>query len=267
LTPPRAADPFDPQSLREGARTIVDHPSSAELELAREIATLVSGGGRVVLGLATGSTPTGLYRELARMRREEALDFDRVVTFNLDEYVGLAPDHPQAFERWTRERVFDPLGIRVANRHVPRADGVDLAEVCDGYERAIRDAGGIDLLILGIGRNGHVGFNEPGASPETRTREVELHAWTLEDAAAAFGGLLKVPRRAITMGIATILAAKRLRVLAFGRHKAAIVRRALEGPIDIEVPASILRTHPDLRVWLDHEAASELGGGRASRSD
>jgi glucosamine-6-phosphate deaminase len=243
---------------------LVDRREQAEQELAREIADLVRGRRRLVLGLATGDTPSGVYRELARMRRDEALDFGRVVTFNLDEFLGLPADHPRAFERWTEERVFEPLGIPRENRHVPGVDAAQatIPERCAAYELAIREAGGIDLLLLGIGRNGHVAFNEPGSSREARTREVELHPWTREDAATAFGGLASVPERAVTMGVATILAAKRLRVLAFGARKASIVRRAFEGPVGPEVPASFLRGHRDLRVWLDREAAAELGTGR-----
>ena len=235
------------------ATVVVDRREEAEVELAREIAALVRERGRVVLGLATGDTPSGLYRELARMRREEGLDFSRVVAFGLDEYVGIAPDHPACFARWFRDRVFEPLGIPEAARHLPSAE-----EPGDVYERRIRDAGGIDLQILGIGRNGHVAFNEPPTPRDSRTREVRLHAWTREDAAAAFGSLAAVPERAVTMGVATILDARRIRVLAFGRRKAAIIARALAGAVGPDAPASFLREHADLRVWLDRDAALEL---------
>jgi glucosamine-6-phosphate deaminase len=243
-------------SANPSAPVVVDSREHAEHELAREIAGLVREDRRVVLGLATGDTPSGVYRELARLRSQEGLDFDRVRTFNLDEYLDLLPDHPGSLARWMRERVFEPLGIPSANRHVPAVDPGGAA-----YERSIREAGGIDLLILGIGRNGHIGFNEPGSPRESRTREVRLHVWTREDAASVFGGIADVPDRAITMGIATILEARRIRVLAFGSRKAPIVRRALEGSIDAEVPASFLRGHPDLRIWLDPDAAAELGPG------
>lgn len=237
---------------------VVQRREQAETELAREIAALVRERRRVVLGLATGDTPSGLYRELARLRREEGLDFGEVVAFSLDEYVGLSPNHPRAFARWMRERVFEPLGIPEGNRHVPAAGaGAD----CETYERSILEAGGIDLQILGIGRNGHIAFNEPPSHCDSRTREVPLHAWTREDAAPLFGSLAEVPTRAVTMGIATILDAKRIRVLAFGSRKAEIVRRTLEGPIGPEVPATFLRDHADLRIWLDRDAARELGSG------
>jgi glucosamine-6-phosphate deaminase len=247
---------------------VVGRREEAEADLAREIAALVREKPRLVLGLATGDTTSGLYRELARLRREEDLDFGRVVTFNLDEYLGLAPDHPGAFARWTRERVFEPLGIPDGSRHVPSwgaaADSASwtIPERCRAYEESLREAGGIDLQILGIGRNGHIAFNEPPTPRESRTREVRLHAWTREDAARVFGSLGEVPTRAITIGIGTILEARRIRVLAFGSRKAGIVARALEGPVGPEVPASFLRGHPDLRIWLDREAARELDSAR-----
>lgn len=240
------------------SRIVVDRREQAETELAGEIAALVRGRRRVVLGLAAGDTPSGLYRELARLRREEGLDFREVVTFNLDEYLGLAPDHPRSFSRWMLDSVFEPLGIPESNRHAPGSgDGA-------AYDRSIREAGGIDLQILGIGRNGHIAFNEPPSARDSRTREVELHPWTREDAAPQFGSLAAVPARAITMGIATILDAKRIRVLAFGSRKAEIVARALAGPIGPEVPASFLRGHSDLRVWLDRDAAGELDPDRST---
>ena len=248
---------------------VVDRREQAEADLTREIAALVRERRRVVLGLATGDTPTGLYRELARLRREEGLDFGRCHAFNLDEYLDLDPDHPGAFSRWIRERVFEPLGIPESGRHVPVCEARDdpaIARRCADYEREIREAGGIDLQILGIGRNGHIAFNEPGSTRDGRTRQVRLHPWTREDAAPAFGSLASVPARAITMGIGTILEAKRIRVLAFGARKAGIVARALEGPIGPEIPASFLRGHADLRFWLDREAALELAPGRSVRT-
>lgn len=229
---------------------VVDRREDAERALAREIADLVRASRRVVLGIATGKTPAGVYRELAGLRTEEKIDFGRVEVFLLDEYLDLAPGDPRSFLAWTRERVLDPLGIPAPQARYPEEGGA--------YERAIRDAGGIDLQILGIGRNGHVAFNEPGSPRGARTRVVDLHPWTREDASEAFGGLDRVPRRAITMGIATILEAKRLRVLAFGGAKARVVAQAFERPIGPDVPATYVREHRDLEVWLDREAASEL---------
>lgn len=229
---------------------VVERREDAERALAREIADLVRGSGRIVLGIATGRTPAGVYRELARLRAEEKVDFGRVEAFLLDEYLELPPGDAGSFLAWTRERVLDPLGIPAARVRCPR--------VGEDYEREIREAGGIDLQVLGIGRNGHVAFDEPGSPRDSRTRVVDLHPWTREDASETFGGIDRVPRRAITMGIATILEAKRLRVLAFGARKARVVARAFEGPIGPEVPATFLREHEDLEVWLDREAAAEL---------
>jgi glucosamine-6-phosphate deaminase len=245
---------------------VVERREQAEIALAREIAALVREKRRVNLGLATGDTPAGVYRELVRIHREEGLDFGQVSTFNLDEYLDLPPDHPGTFARWMHEQVFARLEVPSANVHIPAA-GLAREEVaghCLAYERAIREAGGVDVQILGIGRNGHVAFNEPGAARESRTREVELHPWTREDAAEAFGGIEKVPRRAITMGLATILEARRIRVLAFGSRKAGIVRRAIEGPVEPDVPATFLRGHPDLRIWIDRAAAAELSMDRGA---
>lgn len=229
---------------------VVDRRLDAEVAVARAIVDLVRKKRRIVLGLATGGSPAGVYGELARLSAEEGVDFREVETFLLDEYVDLPPGDPRSFAAWTRARVLEPLRIPRGNAHVPGAP----AE----YESAIRDAGGIDLLLLGIGRNGHVAFNEPGSPRESRTRIVDLHPWTREDAAEGFGGIEHVPRRAVTMGIATLLEAKRLCVLAFGAGKAAIAARALEGPVGPEVPATYLREHADLSVWLDREAAAEL---------
>ncbi len=239
-------------SLRRGAGPapiVVDRREEAEIALAREIIALVQERRRVVIGLATGSTPAGVYREIARLRAEERIDFGAVETFNLDEYLDLPRDHAHTFARWTRERFHAPLGISSERAHCPPSDD---------YESQIRDAGGIDLQILGIGRNGHIAFNEPGSTRESRTREVELHAWTREDAAAAFGGLESVPHRAMTMGVATILEARKLRVLAFGPRKVEIMKRVLEDPIGPEIPATFLREHRDLVLWLDREAAARI---------
>jgi glucosamine-6-phosphate deaminase len=229
---------------------VVDRREDAERALAREIADLVRGSARIVLGIATGKTPAGVYRELARLRAEETIDFGAVEVFLLDEYLDLAPGDARSFLAWTRERVLEPLGIPESQARCPRAG--------EDYERAIRDAGGIDLQILGIGRNGHIAFNEPGSARSSRTRVVELHDWTREDASETFGGIDRVPRRAITMGIATILESKRARVLAFGAAKARIVAQAFEGAIGPKIPATFLREHRDLEVWLDREAAAEL---------
>lgn len=226
--------------------------------LADEVETLVSRSAGAVLGLATGSTPVDTYREFARRHREAGLTFARTTTFNLDEFVGLAADHAQSFRRWTRENLFAHVDIDPARAHFPDVDARDRAAAGRAYEDAIRAAGGIDLQILGIGRNGHIGFNEPGSPRDSRTREVELHPWTREDAAKAFGSLELVPLRAVTMGVATVLDARRLRVLALGAKKAAIVRETLNAPQGAALPSTWLRGHADVRLYLDREAASAL---------
>jgi len=213
-----------------------------------------------VLGLATGSTPVGLYRELIRLHKEGGLDFSRVVTFNLDEYFPMTPDDPHSYNRWMRETFFDHVNIAPQNIHIPdgtiRPDEVE--DWCSAYEQQIRRAGGIDLQILGIGRSGHIGFNEPGATRTSRTRLVTLDPVTRRDAASSFGGEESVPHQAITMGVGTILEARKVALLAFGEHKAGIVRRALENEATDAVTASYLQKHPDATFLLDQAAAGEL---------
>jgi glucosamine-6-phosphate deaminase len=242
----------------------VSERAEAERALAREIAALIArgrdGAGDVVLGLATGGTPVGVYAELVRLHREAGLDFGRVRTFNLDEYVGLAPEHPCSFRRFMDEALFRHVNLSAQSVHVPLGNGPgsEAALACARYDAAIRAAGGIDLQLLGIGRNGHLAFNEPGSERGSRTRLVELHPLTREDAAGSFPDERSIPTHAITMGIGTILEARRLRVLAFGAKKAEIVRRALRDPIGPALPATYLREHPDVVIWLDREAAALL---------
>ena len=227
--------------------------------VAARIAAIIQEKPDAVLGLATGSTPIGVYQELIRLHREENLDFSRVTTFNLDEYVPIAPGAPQSYHRFMREQLFDHINCQ--NWHVPGGAARDLAQIeadCSAYEAAIEAAGGLDFQLLGIGRTGHIGFNEPGSGPETRTRLVVLDSMTRSDAASAFFGLENVPARAITMGVGTILGAREIAILASGDGKAAIVKEALEGKITSKVPASLLREHPNTAWHLDAEAASEL---------
>jgi len=219
-----------------------------EAEVAAEIAALVRRRPGAVLALPTGESPVGVYRELGRLRREEGLDLSRVTVFNLDEYLGLAPGDPRTLRRWMAERFYALVNVPESNRRIP-GEGRDT-------EEEIARAGGIDLLLLGIGMNGHVAFNEPGSARDSRTRVVELHEETRRGAASAFGGIANVPRTATTMGVATILEARAIRVLAFGERKAGVVRRALEGPVGPEVPASFLRGHPDVRFLLDPAAGA-----------
>ena len=232
-------------------------------EVALYIANLVRTKPDAVLGLATGGTPIGVYQELIRLHREESLSFAKVRTFNLDEYLPMAPDAPQSYRRFMQEQLFDHIDIKFENTHVPNGLARPVEEIaadCEAYEAAIVAAGGLDLQILGIGRTGHIGFNEPGSGAQTRTRLVALDSVTRSDAAGGFFGLENVPARAITMGVGTILGARKLIVMASGARKAAIVAEALEGKITSKVPASWVREHPDATIWLDEAAAADLSG-------
>ncbi len=234
--------------------------------VAAEIALLVrertAQGRSAVLGLATGNTPLPLYQELIRLHREQGLSFQNVISFNLDEYLGLEPSHPESYHTFMRRNLFDHLDVPAENIHLP--SGVvreeEIPAHCAAYEAAIRQAGGIDYQILGIGRTGHIGFNEPGTPITSRTQRVHLDQITREDAAPAFGGIQNVPTEAITMGCGTILEARTIALFAWGARKAAIVREALEGPVSDRVSASFLQTHPAATFFLDREAAAELRG-------
>jgi glucosamine-6-phosphate deaminase len=249
----------------ERIRTLVvpDHDELAGV-VARRIADLVrektAAGGTPVLGLATGSTPIGVYRELIRMHREEGLSFARVVTFNLDEYYPMDPGSLHSYHRFMWENFFSFLDIPPGQVHFPRGDvpRSQVVEDCRRYEAAIADAGGIDLQLLGIGRTGHIGFNEPGSGLESRTRLITLDLVTRKDAAADFFGEENVPREAVTMGVATILVAREILLLATGEHKAEIIRRTVEGEIDHEIAATFLQRHPDTTFYLDGSAAAAL---------
>lgn len=238
----------------------------ASAALATEIETLVrvraSENRPVVLGLATGSTPIRLYSELAQLHRM-GLSFANVITFNLDEYLGLERSHAESYWQFMHFSLFDHLDIPPENIHIP--DGTiadeDLASYCAGYEAAIREAGGIDLQVLGIGHNGHIGFNEPGSLPEVATHVTSLNEITIRDAARAFGGAEFVPTRAITMGVRTILDARRVVLMAFGTSKAQVVSEALTSEVTADLPATYLHNHQDATFYLDEEAASMLSQG------
>ena len=249
----------------ERIRTLIvdDHDELGRLvaqRIAEVIRARTAAGGRAVLGLATGSTPIGAYRELIRMHREEGLSFRQVVTFNLDEYYPMDPGSVHSYHRFMWENLFSQLDIPPEQVQIPRGDlrreQID-AEV-RAYEAAIRAAGGIDLQLLGVGRTGHIGFNEPGSGLESRTRLVTLDLVTRKDAAADFFGEENVPREALTMGVATILEAREILILATGEHKAGIVRRAVEGDVDHEVAATFLQRHANTTFYVDRPAAAEL---------
>jgi glucosamine-6-phosphate deaminase len=228
--------------------------------IAELITTRRREGRGTVLGLATGSTPVGVYRELIRLHREEGLSFRDVTTFNLDEYYPMEPESTHSYHRFMWENLFRHIDIEPGNVHLPSGTvgREQVPEMCAAYEAAITRAGGIDFQLLGIGKTGHIGFNEPGSGARSRTRLVTLDTVTRRDAAADFFGEAFVPREAVTMGVATILEAREIAILATGEHKAAIVRRAVEGEVDTEVAATFLQRHPRTTFYLDEAAAAEL---------
>lgn len=209
-----------------------------------------------VLGLATGKTPLGVYRELIRLHREGGLDFSRVKTFNLDEYYGLSPEDRRSFHYYMWENLFKHLNLRQENIHLLDGEAEDIDEECRRYEEAIRAAGGIDLQVLGIGNNGHIGFNEPGTEWGSLTHLAKLTLETIRDNEEEGG--VQVPGLALTMGIKTIMRANRILLLASGPGKAIIIAKALNGPLDKNIPASVLQLHPGLMVIVDREAARLL---------
>lgn len=252
------------QQRERVAVEIAASADDASRGLAQEIAELIrrndAAGRPTVLGLATGSTPVRLYRQLIRLHREEKLSFRNVITFNLDEYYGLPGTHPESYRRFMSEQLFKHIDVPMENTHVP--DGtVTRAEVfaaCARYEEAIRAAGGIDLQILGIGRTGHIGFNEPGSTVESRTRLVTLDALTRRDAARDFLGEANVPRHAITMGVGSVLDARKIVLMAWGEAKAGVIAQAVEAPPTETLPASLLQRHGNVRFIVDRAAAAEL---------
>ncbi len=236
----------------------------ASMHVARSIALAIrqrqQEGEHLVLGLATGSSPIKVYEELVRMHREEGLSFANVVTFNLDEYYPMQPEAQQSYVRFMKEYLFDHVDIKPANINIP--DGTipleKIEEYCEAYEKKIEAFGGIDIQILGIGRTGHIGFNEPGSWESSQTRLVRLDNITRNDALKDFIKEEDVPYRAITMGIKTIMSAKAIYLLAWGQHKALMVKEAIEGPVTAQVPASFLQNHKNVKAILDKGAAEEL---------
>lgn len=234
-------------------------PEEVGREAGRVVANAVRRNPALRLGLATGNTMLGMYRELVRLHHEKKLDFSRVVTFNLDEYLGLPSNHPQSFHHFMQQNFFAHVNVGPANIHIP--DGAikgNYQQHCASYENAIRDAGGIDLQILGIGRNGHVGFNEPTSSLGSRTRLKVLSKETIEDNRKFFAAEEEIPQCAITMGIGTILEAKRVLLLASGSSKAAAIAKAIEGPLTASVTASALQLHGEVTFIVDREAGALL---------
>jgi len=212
----------------------------------------------LVLGLATGDTPVGTYQELAKLHKTEGLDFSKVMTFNLDEYLGLAPLHKNSYNYFMWENLFKMINISPHRVFVPQGNTGDPEEFSDWYEEQIRKAGGIDLQVLGIGRDGHIGFNEPGSSFASRTRVKGLYEQTIKDNARFFEREEDVPRFAITVGIGTILEAKKILLIANGKNKAGVCKEFIEGPVTSQITASALQLHSYVIVVLDEEAASKL---------
>ena len=235
-------------------------PTAAEASevAARLIARQVREKPSSVLGLATGSTPCKLYQLLARMHREDGLDFSKATTFNLDEYVNLDPTHPASYHQFMEENFFSHVNLRRESVHIPDGMVADVPAHCAEYERAIHKAGGIDLQILGLGSDGHLGFNEPGSSLASRTRIKTLTERTRSDNARFFTGAQEVPHHVITMGLGTIMESRMCLLLAFGKAKAEAVAASVEGPVTASVPGSLLQFHPQAKVLLDAESASSL---------
>ncbi|MEZ4703475.1 MAG: glucosamine-6-phosphate deaminase [Rhodothermales bacterium] len=211
-----------------------------------------------VIGFATGSTPLGLYQRLVSMHRDAGLDFSKVTTFNLDEYIGLLPRHDQSYNRFMWEHLFSHINVSPERVFIPNGMADDVPKFCEWYEEQIERAGGIDLQILGIGANGHLAFNEPGSSLGSRTRIKTLTADTVRVNARFFQNLNEVPRFAITMGIGTIMESRRLLLLASGEGKAAAIQATLEGPVTAMVPSTIVQMHRQADVIIDEKAASKL---------
>lgn len=252
------------KSLEKMPVSVWQDPKEGSVHLARSIALAIrqkqQDGDKIVLGLATGSSPIKVYEELVRMHKEENLSFRNVITFNLDEYYPMQPEAHQSYVRFMHDYLFDHIDINPKNIHIP--DGaIPMEEVdayCARYEKLIDQYGGIDIQLLGIGRTGHIGFNEPGSWEDSNTRLVRLDGLTRRDAIKDFGREEDVPYRAITMGIGTIMKARKIYLMAWGMHKAQILRDAVEGPIVSSVPATFLQRHPNTRVYADVAACEEL---------
>ncbi|HEY8435634.1 MAG TPA: glucosamine-6-phosphate deaminase [Haloplasmataceae bacterium] len=230
-------------------------------ELSREAANIIIAHVRqnstAVLGLATGSSPLGLYRELIRDHKENGTSYQNVMTFNLDEYVGLEKTHPQSYYYFMMENLFNHINIPLDHINIPNGTAKDIAAECQRYNERLAQHT-IDIQILGIGANGHIGFNEPGTPFDSTTHFVKLDEKTRQDNARFFSSIDEVPTHAITMGIQNIMAAKKIILLASGTSKADAIYGMIKGPVDPQLPASILQTHSDVLVFLDKEAASKL---------
>jgi glucosamine-6-phosphate deaminase len=258
------AGKFEETRFEKIHNVIFDDSKMASIEVANEIAGLIkmkaSENKPCLLGLATGSTPIKVYEELIRQHKEEGLSFENVVSFNLDEYYPMDPKNIQSYYYFMQEYLFKHIDVLPENIHIPDGSlqGIDLYQYCIDYELKIKELGGIDFQLLGIGRTGHIGFNEPGSHYNSGTRTITLDSMTRVDAAPAFLGLNNVPRKAITMGIGTITKAKRIVLLAWGITKAEILKETIEGEVTALVPATYLQNQENITFVLDKEASSEL---------
>ncbi|MBI4475635.1 MAG: glucosamine-6-phosphate deaminase [Acidobacteria bacterium] len=243
--------------------TVEIHATGREVavSVAQRIARALRGKPTLVLGLPTGRTPLNLYRELARLTAAGQADFSRASTFNLDEFLGLAAAHPGSYRSYMERHLFTHVNLQPDRIHLLDGNARDPLRECEHYERAIREAGGIDLQLLGIGANGHIGFNEPGPSVSARTHRTRLHPETRRANAMLFGGdWRKVPREALSVGVGTILRAREIILLATGRDKAACIQRMVYGPVTPRVPASFLQLHSNVRLVLDATAGASVRG-------
>ncbi|MHA6534612.1 glucosamine-6-phosphate deaminase [Paenibacillus sp. BAC0078] len=225
---------------------------------ANLIVSLLQSNPKAVLGLATGSSPIGVYAKLVEMHRKGIVSFAKASSFNLDEYVGLPGDHPQSYRSFMNKQLFNHIDIDLAKTHIPNGNAADLDAECIAYDKLLEEDGPVDLQLLGIGSNGHIGFNEPDASLSSGTHVVDLLQETLDANARFFDSQEDVPRKAVTMGIGGILKARQIVLLVRGEEKAEAVKNALEGPITTQCPASLLQSHPNVVVLLDEGAAKWL---------
>lgn len=239
---------------------IKENAQEMSLEAADQIASQIKLKPDSVIGFATGSTPLGLYKELIRLHQNEGLDFSKVISFNLDEYVGLPPSHPESYHYFMWENLFKHVNINPSNVHIPMGMVKNIEAFCDWYEDKIKSYGGIDIQILGIGANGHIAFNEPGSSLGSRTRIKTLGEKTRLDNSRFFDNIIDVPKYAITMGVGTIMEAKKLLLLANGLNKADAIKATVEGPIMAKYPATIVQLHRYATIIIDKDAASKLEG-------
>jgi glucosamine-6-phosphate deaminase len=239
---------------------IKDDYEAVSIEAANMFADRLRKKPNLVVGLPTGSTPLGLYRQLTRMNKEKGLDFSKVTTFNLDEYVGLTPEDRKSYHWFMWDNFFNHVNVDPRFVHIPDGMAVDIEVHCAWYEEEIRRFGGIDLQVLGIGANGHIAFNEPSSSLGSRTRVKTLSTATRQDNARYFGSLDQVPKHALTMGIGTIMEARELLLIATGAAKADAIQAAVEGPLTAMVPASMIQMHRECVVIVDREAAAKLSG-------